>query len=748
MAEQTIRFSVLGMHCAGCAATAEKALGRVTGVRTASVSLATERATVDYDDAQTTADQLLEAVKRAGYRAVLPDDGGDQVAVDAYQHELARERRALIVGVTFTVPLVVLSMGHDWNLLGEWTSAAWFAWLLLVLATPVQFYTGAGYYIGSWRSVRARGANMDVLIALGSSAAYFYSLAMVINAAIGAGGGHVYFETAAVIITLVRVGKMLEARARGRASQAIRQLMDLSPRIAHVIDEAGQARDVPADQVCVDDVVLVRPGEQIPVDGVIVEGSASVDESAMTGESMPVDKSADDRVLGATVNLDGQLKLRATTVGADTLLGRIVQLVESAQASKAPIQRLADRVAAVFVPVMVVLAVLTLIVWWAAGGQFADAMIRMVAVLVVACPCALGLATPAAITAAMGRAARMGVLFKDSTAIETAGRVDVVMFDKTGTLTTGQPQLVDVVAGAAMNADRLLQLAAGAESASEHPLARAVVEGATHRDVESAEAQSFKATAGRGVEAVIDGQTVRVGKLDWLGASPDPSLHEYLERFRHEGRTVVAVESDGQIVGLLAVTDSVKDRAGQVVADLHRRGIASAIVSGDHQRAVEAVAKQLGIDEVYADLLPDEKDQAVRDVQQSGRRVAMVGDGINDAPALVRADVGMAIGSGTDLAKEAADVTLIGGDLIGVERAVTLSRRTMRIVRQNLFWAFAYNVALIPTAAGVFHHATFLPGVIRDLHPALAAAAMAVSSLTVVLNSLRLTRHGTSPRRT
>ena len=727
---------IVGMTCANCALTIERSLKRkLPGLVSVHVNLATENASVEFDPKQASLKDIAGIVEWAGYHAVLP--GEKDAEQETREKEVRRERTAFWLGVSLTIPLFIISMGRDFGLLGEWAQAAWVNWLFLALATPVQFFTGLGFYTGGFKSLRNRSANMDVLVAMGSSVAYFYSLAVILVPMIAPGisiGSHVYFETSAMIITLIRLGKMLEAVAKGRTSAAIRKLMDLAPKIAHVVDADGNEQNVPADQVKPGDIVVVKPGEQIPVDGVVISGSSSVNESMLTGESIPVDKKEGNEVFGATVNQQGLLKVKATGVGFETALAQIVRLVRAAQGSKAPIQRLADRVSGVFVPVIIGIAVLTFSLWWGFGGNFVPAMLRAVAVLVIACPCALGLATPTAIMVGTGKGAQIGILFKSSEALETAHNLDAVMFDKTGTITEGKPRLTDWIS--LDSSEEWLALAASAERGSEHPIAKAVVEGAKKRKLKLKEPKAFQAISGFGVQAKIGRKNIRVGKPDWFKL--DKKAKTEVDELASAGKTVMVVEVNGKIVGLLAVADEEKPSSHEAVIDLRKLGLETVMLTGDNQRAAKAIAAKVGIDEVIAGVLPDMKEYYVHEYQEKGRRAAMVGDGINDAPALARADIGIAIGTGTDIAMEASDITLVGGDLAGVAKAIKLSRITMRTIRENLFWAFFYNVALIPLAAGVFAAVGLLPGFI--LHPMLAAAAMAFSSVTVVLNSLRLSR--------
>ena len=744
MPVKDVQIPIVGMHCANCAANVERAIRKhVPGVSEVTVSLATERAAVRFDPDRASLENIAEAVNGAGYQAVLPVDGASEMG-DAEQQarelEYKQRRRELVAGIAFTLPLFVLSMWSMGPMLAGVSSRPWYNWLLLALASPVQFYTGMTFYRGGVRSLLSGGANMDLLVALGSSAAFFYSLCVLLFPANL--GPHVYFETSAMIITLISLGKMLEARARGKASRAIRGLMELAPEEATLLAENGEEKKVPARGLRPGDLVLVRPGERIPVDGEVVWGESSVDESMLTGKPMPVDKTAGDKVFGATVNNNGLLKVKASVAGAAGTLAQIIQMVRNAQAGKAPIQRLADKVSAVFVPGMIAVALLVFGLWWLIGGQFVPALIRMVAVLVIACPCALGLATPIAVMVASGKGATLGILFKSSEALENICHVDTVIFDKTGTLTRGQPVLEDWLALNG-NEDRSgLALAASAESGSEHPLARAVVAGAERAGLKISAPDEFISRTGKGVEALVEGRRVRVGRPGWhesAEALDGPAL-DAVQKYSAQGKTVVAVWVEGRPAGLIAITDPEKEQARPAVAEIQRLGLEPVLATGDQELAARYIASRVGIERVESGLFPGDKAELIRQYQEQGRRVAFVGDGINDAPALARADVGIALGSGTDIAKEAGDITLVGADIMGVARAVKLSRAAMRTIKQNLFWAFFYNIALIPVAAGALHTLDFLPLPLRDLHPALAAAAMAASSITVVLNSLRLAR--------
>jgi Cu+-exporting ATPase len=744
IATAKVELPITGMTCANCAMNIERTLNKkVPGVVQASVNFASERATVEYLLTLTDVDTIVAAIQKAGFDAIPPDETADEEDLEqkARRSEIADQTRKFIVGLSFTLPLFLLSMGRDFGLLGAWSHALWVNWVFWALATPVQFYTGWDYYTGGWKSLKNGSANMDVLVAMGSSVAYFYSIAILLYSS---HANHVYFETSAVIITLIKLGKMLEAQAKGRTGNAIRKLMGLRPKTATIMRD-GKEVEVFLNQVKVGDLVVVRPGEKIPVDGMVLEGQSAVDESMLTGESIPVDKGPGDTVVGATINSEGRLKFRAIKVGKDTALAQIIRLVQEAQGSKAPIQALADRVAAVFVPGVIGIAAATFFLWWSLGGDFVPAMIRLVAVLIIACPCALGLATPTAIMAGTGKGAEKGILFKDSAALEKATKLETMVLDKTGTLTMGKPAVADVIlldsSAPVQNETELLKIAASVEKGSEHPVGRAIVTEAEKGGLELFEPEEFRATGGLGVQARVNGMMVYVGKPNWVverGVIGGGNKH--IQTLQSQGKTLMAVVVEDQLAGLIAVADSLKPESKEAVDALRRQGLMVVILTGDNIQTARSIAAQVHVDEFVAEVRPDEKSTKIRELQDRGRMVGMVGDGINDAPALAQADVGVAIGTGTDVAIETADVILASGNLLGVSRAIQLSRATMRTVKQNLFWAFIYNIILIPVAAGLLYPLDFMPGFLRQLHPILAALAMALSSITVVSNSLRLYR--------
>ncbi len=736
-----VEFPVTGMTCTNCAANIERALNKkVPGIVSASVNFASERATVEYIPGAATMSDMISAIEAAGYGAISPEEVSEEEDVEqkARQVEIQNQTRKFIAGVIFAFPLFVLSMTRDFGLIGPWSHAAWVNWFFWALATPVQFYTGWDYYVNGLKSLRNKSANMDVLVAMGSSVAYFYSLALLISPALGQ---HVYFETSAVIITLIKLGKMLESRTKGRTGGAIRKLIGLRPKTATIIENEIE-KEIPISRVQINDTVLVRPGERIPVDGIVIDGTSAVDESMLSGEPLPVDKRSGDRVVGGTINGEGLLTFKARAIGKDTVLAQIIRLVQEAQGSKAPIQALADKVAAVFVPAIIALAIIVFFIWWGISGEFVPAMIRLVAVLVIACPCALGLATPTAIMAGTGKGAERGILFKNSTALETATKLDTIVLDKTGTITLGKPAVADIVffKPHCTTPEDLLKLGASVEKGSEHPLGKAIVRHAESLKVPLQAPQEFKASGGRGVQARVNGEMVMVGKPDWfkeLGIDL-ASVAGRIRELQSQGKTVMVVAREERLCGLISVSDALKPDSSEAIRELHDQHLKVVMLTGDNLQTAQTIGNQVQIDKVFAEVKPDEKSSKVKELQDKGERVGMVGDGINDAPALAQADVGLAIGTGTDVAIETADVILSSGSLSGVPRAIALSRATMNTIKQNLFWAFGYNVILIPVAAGILYPFESLPNILRQLHPILAALAMAFSSVSVVTNSLRL----------
>ncbi len=745
-----VTFGVTGMTCASCVGRVERALEKVPGVLEASVNLATEKATVGYIAGEVEPRELERAVEGAGYAVIREEEPSME---DSHEREYRKLRADFVLAAALTALILLGSLPHMFGFMLP-IPMGWLNLGLLLLATPVQFWAGRRFYRGAWGALKHGQANMNTLVVMGTSAAYLYSaVAALAPGLFAAGMADVYFDTSALIIALILLGRLLEARAKGRTGEAIKRLAGLRARTARVVRDGGEV-DVPVEDVQIGDIVVVRPGEKVPVDGWVISGESAVDEAMITGESIPVTKREGDEVIGATVNTTGSFRFEATRVGEETALHQIMRMVEEAQGSKAPIQRLADRISAVFVPAVIGVAAVTFAVWLLLGPEPAltFALLNTVAVLIIACPCAMGLATPTSIMVGTGKGAESGILVKGGEALEGAYKLDAVVLDKTGTLTRGEPELTDVVVADGIREKELLRLVASAETVSEHPLGEAIVRGARDLGLPLSEAEAFEAVSGGGISARVEGRRVLVGSRRFLSESgvSEDGLGARGEELAREGKTPVFVAVDGEPAGLVAVADVVRDESREAVERLHSLGLEVAMLTGDNRRTAEAIARELGIDRVLAEVLPQDKAAEVERLQAEGKRVGMVGDGINDAPALARADVGIAIGTGADVAMEAADLTLISGDVRGVARAIALSRATVRNIKQNLFWAFAYNVALIPVAAGVLYP-LFAGGTVPEalrpflgeygfLNPVLAAAAMALSSVTVVSNALRLRR--------
>ncbi|AFU14316.1 heavy metal translocating P-type ATPase [Bacillus toyonensis] len=725
-------FTVSGMTCAACANRVEKRLNKLDGVNKATVNFALESATVDFNPDEVSVNEMKSTITKLGYKLEVKSDEQDG-STDHRLQEIERQKKKFIISFILSFPLLWAMVSHF-----SFTSFIYLPdmlmnpWVQLALATPVQFIIGGQFYIGAYKALRNKSANMDVLVALGTSAAYFYSVYLSIQS-IGSSEHmtDLYFETSAVLITLIILGKLFEAKAKGRSSEAIKKLMGLQAKTATVVRD-GTEMKILIEEVVAGDIVYVKPGEKIPVDGEIVEGKSAIDESMLTGESIPVDKTIGDVVIGSTINKNGFLKVKATKVGRDTALAQIIKVVEEAQGSKAPIQRVADQISGIFVPVVVVIAIITFAVWmiFVTPGDFGGALEKMIAVLVIACPCALGLATPTSIMAGSGRSAEYGILFKGGEHLEATHRLDTVILDKTGTVTNGKPVLTDIIVADGFHEEEILRLVGAAEKNSEHPLAEAIVEGIKEKKIDIPSSETFEAIPGFGIESIVEGKQLLIGtrRLMTKFNIDIEEVSKSMEELEREGKTAMLIAIDKEYAGIVAVADTVKDTSKAAIARLKKMGLDVVMITGDNTQTAQAIAGQVGIDHVIAEVLPEGKAEEVKKLQAQGKKVAMVGDGINDAPALAIADIGMAIGTGTDVAMEAADITLIRGDLNSIADAIFMSKMTIRNIKQNLFWALAYNGLGIPIAALGF------------LAPWVAGAAMAFSSVSVVLNALRLQR--------
>ena len=755
--DERCELPLIGMHCASCASRIEKALGSAPGVTAANVNFATSRATVQYDPQATGVAKLSQVVRDLGYDVIATGQVGEGTGVEDQQtaevkvreEEYRQQKIRFLVSLALTIPVAVLAMaGHLIPALEDMMNFPGRVWLELALTTPVLFWAGRGFYTGAWAAARHRSADMNTLVSLGTLSAYIYSVVATVAPSwlsVGTGtdqgaahgmamSGGVYYESAAIIVTLILMGRLLEARARSKTSGAIRALIGLQPKTARV-DRGGVEQDIPVAELRLGDLVLVRPGEKVPVDGEVIEGASSVDESMLTGEPLPVQKKTGDTVIGATLNKTGSFRLRATKIGKDTVLQQIVRLVQEAQGSKAPIQRLADTIAGYFVPVVICIAIGTFVLWFDLAPpetRTTMALLTFVSVLIIACPCALGLATPTAIMVGTGRGAQSGILIKGGEALETAHKLTTIVLDKTGTITRGVPSVTDIVA-LGVDEATLLRLAASAEAGSEHPLGESLVRSAEERGLTRSVASGFNAIPGYGIEATVEERTVLIGTALLLhdrGMDIDEKVSHQLAE---EGKTPIFIAIDGAFAGVIAISDPIKEGSRSAIERLHALGLEVVMLTGDNKRTAEAIARQVGVDRVLAEILPEGKNEEIKKLQAQGKVVAMVGDGINDAPALAQANVGIAMGSGTDVAMEAADITLVRGDLNGVVSSIALSRATIANIKQNLFFAFIYNILGIPIAAGALYPVT---GWL--LSPIIASLAMALSSVSVVSNALRL----------
>jgi Cu+-exporting ATPase len=743
-----VTVPIKGMTCAACVKRVQDALASLSGVLSASVNLATEKATLEYFPAQTGMREIKKAVRDIGYDIVEADKGEDIVEKEKRERENAYRKLKikLFAGVGLTVPIFVLVFRERLGLSAILEIPEQTVFLLqLLIQTPVQFWVGWQFYTGAIAAARHKTTNMNTLIAVGTSAAYIYSVLATFFPSLFEIRGYtavVYFDTAATIIVLILLGRLFEARAKGKTSEAIKKLMGLQPKTARVVKDSREM-DIPIKDVEIGDLILVRPGEKIPVDGVVREGYSSIDESMISGEPIPVEKKSGDQVVGATINKTGSFKFEATKVGRDTMLSRIINMVQEAQGSKPSIARLADRIASVFVPAVMIIATSTFIIWfiWGPAPSLTYALLNFIAVMIIACPCALGLATPTSIMVGTGKGTEYGILIRGAEALETSYKIDTIVFDKTGTLTRGEPVVTDIIAGGGrdlfdiVTEDDVLRYAASAEKRSEHPLGEAIVNKAREKNMDLINPSAFQAVPGRGIKVTINDKEVLLGNAEFM-ADEGISVKDFsggAQKLSSEGKTPMYVAAEGNIIGIIAVADTVKDNAVMAIKYLRETGVQTVMITGDNSNTAGAIARQVGIDRVFAEVLPQDKAHEIRKLQAENKIVAMVGDGINDAPALAQADVGIALGTGTDIAMEASDITLIGGDLKGVAACIALSRATIKNIKQNLFWAFAYNTVLIPVAAGIL-----FPFFGILLNPMFAAAAMGMSSVTVVTNALRL----------
>lgn len=731
-------LNIEGMSCTACAKAVERATRKVDGVTEANVNYASEKLSINYDETKTSVKAIQAAVEKAGYKAI------EEIKIDSDKEKKENEIKALwqkfIISVIFTVPLLIISMGHMLGLelpalINPMMNPKGFALSQLLLAVPVVILGNRFYRIG-FKTLIKGSPNMDSLIAIGTAAAFLYGIFATIKISVGDTNytHDLYFESAAVIITLITLGKYFEAVSKGKTSEAIKKLMGLTPKTAIVIRNEKES-EISIEAVEVGDVIVVKPGAKMPVDGEVIEGTTSVDEAMLTGESIPVEKNIGDKIIGASINKNGTIKYKATKVGKDTVLAQIIKLVEDAQGSKAPIAKLADVISGYFVPIVMGLSIIAGLAWFIAGETPVFSLTIFISVLVIACPCALGLATPTAIMVGTGKGAEYGVLIKSGAALETAHKVQTVVFDKTGTITEGKPKVTDIVVDSDFDEKYILQLAASAEKGSEHPLGDAIVKAGENKELEFKKLSAFKAIPGLGIEVNIDDKTILLGNKKLITnniAAPDV-LEETSNKFASEGKTPMYIAIDGTLAGIIAVADTVKDNSKKAIEVLHNMGIEVAMITGDNRRTAEAIAKQVGIDVIIAEVLPQDKAQQVKKLQAAGKKVAMVGDGINDAPALAQADIGIAIGSGTDVAIESADIVLMKSDLMDVPTAILLSKNTIKNIKQNLFWAFGYNTIGIPVAMGILH---IFGGPL--LNPMIAGAAMSFSSVSVLLNALRL----------